>query len=117
MEPDPFTTYLGLDFVRLVVALLGIVLTGLVAKIAYKRGTEVREVDPPAYMIVTPLLSYALFVGMAVVREIEDLGEPGDWPLTVRAVALLLGVYSALVYCEVPGFRSKNTARPRWHFR
>jgi hypothetical protein len=68
-------------------------------------------------MIVTPLLSYALFVGVAAVREFGDLGEPGDWPLLVRAVAVVLGVYSALVYCDVPGFRTGNTPRPRWHFR
>jgi hypothetical protein len=124
MDPavEPFTAYVGLDVVRCVMALLGVVLVGLVVKIAYKRGTEAaQEGYPPPYMIVTPLLSFALFVFLAVVLELRSLGHVADWPLPVRVVAITLGTYSALIYCEVPGFRAKNDdgrrARPTWTYR
>jgi hypothetical protein len=115
---EPFTEYLGLDIVRCVMAAVGLVLMGLVVKIAYKRGTQAADDGyPPPYMIVTPLLSFALFVFLACVLELRMLGHVADWPLPVRAIAITLGTYSALIYCEVPGFRSKDRARPTWTYR
>jgi uncharacterized membrane protein YjjP (DUF1212 family) len=95
---DPFTTYLALDIVRVVIAPAALVLFALVLRLTILRWRR-RFTDPARYAEQTHpavMLSYAICVLVVGVRRTDGLGEPFSGYMLVGVAVLVLGYIGVL---------------------
>lgn len=99
---QPFTTYQSFDWVRCVMAGVGvltILLAGKIAVLRYLAWANGRSAIPPSVSVL-PAVGYMSCLTCIVLDVWTHLGDPPTWRLAAYSGALSLSVVSALCVCE-----------------